>query len=80
MELLIKAGGDVNLVCRYSDTALSLAISSRNLEKVKLLIDNGADVNVRVKQRKGTASLLALAKKKGNQDIIDLLIKAGAKE
>jgi len=47
-------------------------------EVVKLLLEKGADVNVKTNDGKWTA--LGLAKLKGHTDIVQLLEKAGAKE
>lgn len=45
---------------------------------VKALIENKADVNLRDKKEK--LSPLEWAKKRGDQEVIDMLVKAGAKE
>ena len=45
---------------------------------VKALIENKADVNLPDKKEKMTP--LAWAKKRGDQEVIDMLVKAGAKE
>ena len=45
---------------------------------VKALIENKADVNLRDKKEKLTP--LQWAKKRGDQEVIDMLVKAGAKE
>ena len=45
---------------------------------VKALIESKADVNLRDKKEKLTP--LAWAKKRGDQEVIDMLVKAGAKE
>jgi ankyrin repeat protein len=45
---------------------------------VKALIENKADVNLRDKKEKMTP--LQWAAKRGDQEVIDMLVKAGAKE
>lgn len=59
-------------------TALIYAIEDHeNLEKIRLLIQAGANVNA--KDNNGNTAL-SLAQKAGNTEIIKLLIEAGAKE
>ena len=43
-RFLIKRGADVNIVRRDKSTALMFAIGDLNLELVKLLVENGADL------------------------------------
>jgi ankyrin repeat protein len=49
---------------------------SNNLEKVRLLLDKGADVNARSKQ--GRTPLVIAAAHDGNIEVMRLLIKKGA--
>jgi ankyrin repeat protein len=48
-----------------------------SVEVVQLLLDAGADVNVRTNDGK---TALSLARRRNNETILDLLLKAGAKE
>src|SRR5882757_9645926 len=48
MRQLMTAGADVNASNNFNSTALMWC--SNNLEKVRLLLDKGADVNTRSKQ------------------------------
>ena len=73
---LLSQGANVNAQEQDGLTALMLAVTGKNVEGVKALLDKGADVNLRTGNG-GTA--LAAAKKLNIQEIIDLLIKAGAK-
>jgi hypothetical protein len=79
----IKAGVDVNyrypLARNYADgmTALLYASKWNNLEIVKMLIENGADMNVR--EINGNTAL-ALAQANGNKEISNFLIEHGAIE
>ena len=83
IPILIKAGADPNkkyLIAK--DTPLIMAIENArpnfdHVQYVKYLIEGGADVNL--KNDKGISPLQA-AKAKGNQEVIELLQKAGAKE
>jgi|GEM_PF-2445749 len=47
-QQLLKNSQDFNINSRdkYGRTALSIAVGKRNLEMVKLLVENGADVNI----------------------------------
>ena len=44
-ELLIKAGAKITLKNSLGYTELYMAVNGQNLEMMKLLIDNGADIN-----------------------------------
>lgn len=61
--------------CRES--ALMYAVSVKNVGKIKALINAGADLNFRHKRNK--QSVLELAQKLGDQEIINLLVESGAK-
>jgi ankyrin repeat protein len=80
---LVKAGADPNKKYLYlKSTPLILAVEQRrkgfdNAAYVKALIENGADVNR--KSEKGVSPLQA-ARKKNDPKVIELLVKAGAKE
>ena len=86
IKLLLEAGANIDLRDKKGKTALMYAIEdSENLEKlkklqlekIKLLIQAGTDINIRDNQGN---TALSLAKKTGNAEIIQILIKAGAKE
>jgi ankyrin repeat protein len=83
IPLLVKAGADPNKKYLYlKSTPLILAIENErkgfdHAVYVKVLIDNGADVNLR--NDKGVSPLQA-ARKKNDPKVIELLEKAGAKE
>ena len=77
-SLLIDAGADINAQRSNGVTALMIAAQQTgNLEKVKLLIKAGADINAR--DNTGN-TVLSFAKKIEDNEIIKLLIKAGATE
>lgn len=92
IPILLKAGADPNQ--RSSNQqGLPVLISAirndnpRNFDKVKAvqcLIEHGADVNLKGRPRgdpkEEELSALGEAKKKGYQEIVELLEKAGAKE
>ena len=75
LELLIKAGADVNSRLSNDFTLLMYAAHKENLTFVNLLIEAGADVNSRCSN--GYTPLM-LAAQSGNQTSVDLLIEAGA--
>jgi ankyrin repeat protein len=74
---LVELGADVNVKNKYGDTALIATIDRTSIDKdiVKLLIDNGANVNDT--DRDGFTALMHAAKK-GDKDIVQLLLENGA--
>ena len=48
VEILIKAGADVNKVSQYLDTPLTVAVKKRNQKHFKMLLEAGADVNIKI--------------------------------
>lgn len=84
MEILINAGAKINLPAYDGRTALMDAATGLNMEAVKFLIKNGADINARDKYNNET--VLSQIKKgilPGNtkqSEIIQLLMNAGAVE
>jgi len=90
-KLLITEGTNINVKNHESNTPLLVAINNRQWDLVKLLIDNGADINVKDQHNntngadvnardKYEKTPLYKAALRGNQDIVDLLLKHGAKE
>ena len=75
-ELLIKYGADVNIVDEeYQSTPLAMAARWGHYEMVKYLLKQGANPN---KAGAFWATPLAWVKKKGFDDIEEILINAGA--
>lgn len=74
---LMKAGINFKIVSTDGQylTPLMIAVTVKNAEMVKSLIQKGADVNVKFRGH----SLLELAKSQDTKDITELLIAAGAK-
>lgn len=56
INLLIKAGADVNAKNDWTDTAIMLVHYPYEAEKIKLLVDAGADINS--KDKKGQTALM----------------------
>lgn len=78
IKLLINKGVDVNTSHEYGYTPLIKAVLSNNIETVKILLAAGANPNVKSEFMKET--LLKMKMREGNQEIIQLLKDAGAKE
>ncbi len=76
VRMLINAGANVS--GEPGDMALLTAIYRSDVAIVKLLIDNGVDVNT-CSDGEG-ASALVYAKREGNRQIINMLVAAGAVE
>jgi len=74
MDVLLKAGADVNARNASGATALIWALGDR--QKSRLLIEHGADV--RAQSKFGRTPLLAIAGRPGNADLIRLLLDRGA--
>ena len=78
-ELLVK-GADVNAKACHGATALSYAINNGlwMVEMVKLLVENGADVNADVNPHNFFGSALTFAVYHGDLDFVKLLLAKGA--
>jgi ankyrin repeat protein len=82
IKSLINTGIDVDtcqekgMTHENGRTALILAISEEYLEIVKILIESGADPNLR--DEDSSDSPLIYAVRKQNTEIVDLLVKSGA--
>ena len=77
VELLIKAGADVNAkryIMNSFSTVLMLAASYGRIDIAELLIKAGADVNA---ENNTGSTALRVAAIEGYKDIVELLIKAG---
>lgn len=76
--LLIKHGAKLNTIDEaYQSTPLGLACRWGNIEMCKYLLAQGADVNT---SGAAWSTPLAWAKKKGHEEIIAILLNAGAKQ
>ena len=84
-KMLIKKGADVNHYEEFFDTCyydcygmpLFIAVITNNLKIAKILLENGADVSVK---NKNGYTPLNIAIKHDFKEMVDLLIKYGAKE
>ena len=75
-QLLIKAGADIHIRDHNEATALMYAAVGGNSSLITSLIQAGANVNARNKN--GQTALDYAYKYKAPQDVIDVLLKAGA--
>ena len=85
VEFLLARGADVNALARRADvnappeggwTALLGAIHEGNSETIRILVDNGADVNI--KGPYGGTALVMAARGKGDSELVKLLVEKGA--
>jgi len=75
MKMLLAAGGDAKVKNAFDATALMWCAA--NIDKVRLLVEAGADVSALSKQ--GMTPLLVAASNAGSIDVVRLLIAKGAK-
>jgi ankyrin repeat protein len=77
VELLLEKGVDINIHRNhYNATPLQIAVSKGFKNMAAMLLDRGADMNIR--DSKGRTAL-ALARKRGNREMIELLEVRGGK-
>jgi ankyrin repeat protein len=79
MRLLLKAGVGVNDNLR-GRTALHWAAGGGHLDMVKLLLDSGADPNIRQKTETAEVTPLTAAKQRNHTAVVELLEKRGGRE
>lgn len=74
---LIRKGINVNAFGRFGNTPLTCAVGSNNYSIVKLLLEKGADPNI--KDKSSQTAIMYLAQKNTPIDtILNLLLKSGA--
>ena len=73
---LLKGGADANEQLPLGRRPLMLAARSGNVDAVRALLDDGADVNASEDER-GTTALMQAADQ-GHADVVDVLIEHGA--
>jgi len=76
VELLVKAGADVNAKDKHERSALMISVWNDRKDIIKLLLNAGADVNV---QDKNKWNVFMFTKHK-DKDVVELLKRYGAKE
>lgn len=72
----IQLGADLNVTTLFTATVLQQAISEEKTEAVRLLLENGADVNYRVSDEDLTPLMYAI--NAGNREMVRLLLEKGA--
>lgn len=77
VHFLVLRGADKDAIAPNWDTPLMLAIRNGRVDAAKALIEDKADLTHRDKNGK---TALGLAKAKGEQELVELLTKAGAPE
>ncbi len=87
MKLLIKSGANIAAENKEKETALFYAVKFNNVEAVTFLIDIGANVNAVITPSPIASNKMAFsktplvyAKRYASKEIVDLLIKNGAKD
>ena len=76
LKAAIQLGADLNAKALFTETLLQKAISEENLEAVRLLVENGVDVNYRVSEEDPTPLMYAI--NTGNSEIVAMLLDRGA--
>lgn len=72
----IQLGADLNATTLFTTTLLQKAISEENIEVVRLLLENGVDVNYRVSDEDLTPLMYAV--NSGSKEMVTLLLESGA--
>lgn len=72
----IKLGADLNSTTIFTTTLLQQAIGEEKTQVIKLMIENGVDVNYRVSDEDLTPLMYAI--NSGNKEIVTLLLDNGA--
>lgn len=78
VESLLKAGAKVNKTNKKNQFPLWIALWNNDVQMVKLLIANGADVNQKFKGKDANINCLEIAAQNGSFEIAKLLVDAGA--
>ena len=72
----IRLGADLNATTLFTTTLLQQAISEEKIEVVRLLLENGVDVNFRVSDEDLTPLMYAI--NSGSEEMVTLLLENGA--
>lgn len=80
VQLLLDHGADINAIVLGDENALMQAAWSGQHDVVRLLLDKGADVNARSMEGTEVRTALRLARRRGHDSIVRMLLDAGAKD
>ncbi len=79
IRFLIDQGLDVNAIDSGGYTPLLYAVRQRNVEGIRLLLENGADKLIENENQDGVSALrMVFLNKPNNYDIVKLLLEFGA--
>ena len=79
VKILLMYGADINGTDQYGRTALIIASRYGRVEIVKTLLNSGANID-RQSNLNSWQTALKVARDRGHQSIVDILLKAGAKQ
>lgn len=83
IKLLVRYGADINAIDNYGIPVISRAVLSRDINIIRFMIDNGADIESAESPDKGSQynpiDLLYYPIIEGRLDIVKLLLENGAK-
>ncbi len=80
VRVLLDAGANRDEIVPGDENPLMQAAWHGRTEVVRLLLDEGADANVRTWEENDLRTPLRLARRGGHEDVVNMLIAAGAKE
>lgn len=78
VDLLLKAGADLEALNGYGDTPLMEALQSYSPHITKLLLQRGAAVDVKARNNDGQTLLMMAAGNSSSEEFLDLLITSGS--
>ncbi|PSX15188.1 ankyrin repeat domain-containing protein [Photobacterium kishitanii] len=79
IRFLLEKGLDVNAIDSYGNTPLLYAVRQRNVEGIRLLLENGADKLIEHENLEGVSALrMGFDSMPLNYEVFDLLLQFGA--
>ncbi|CEO37625.1 ankyrin repeat domain-containing protein [Photobacterium kishitanii] len=79
IKFLLEKGLDVNAIDSYGNTPLLYAVRQRNVEGMRLLLENGADKLIEHENLEGISALrMGFDSMPLNYEVFDLLLQFGA--